>query len=57
MCTNWQWHGSNPNGYCFLIVQAILILMLYIDKARPRLMFPVAYALINPTFKKCALIG
>ena len=33
-----------------LIIQAILILMPYIDKARPRLMSPVAYALINPNF-------
>ena len=57
MRTNWLWHGLNPNGYCVLIVQAILILMLYIDKAMPRLMSPVAYGLINPTFKKCIQIG
>ena len=49
--------GSNPNGYCVPIVQSILILMLYVDKARPRLMSPVAYALINPTFKTCVPIG
>ena len=41
--------GPKPNGYCVPIVQAILILMLYVDKARPRLISPVAYALINPT--------
>ena len=33
-----------------LIIQAILILMPYIDKARPRLMSPVAYALIPTNF-------
>ena len=48
--TNWLWYGSNANGYCVLIIQAILILMPYIDKARPRLMSPVAYAVINPNF-------
>ena len=30
--------GSKPNGYCDLTVQAIFIIMLYIDRARSRFM-------------------
>ena len=47
---NWLWYVSNPNGCCVLIVKAILILMLYIDKVRPRFMSPVAYTLMNSNF-------